>query len=90
MIKVELVKNHGCAHCTQTLETLNKIKPDYPDMKIEEILMTTEEGRKLVQKYMIMSSPGVIINDELAFTGGASESQLRKKLNEYQDGNPSS
>jgi len=83
MIKVQLVKNHGCSHCGQVLDALNSIKPDYPDMEIEEIMMTAENGMKLVQEHAIMTSPGVIINGELAFTGGASESQLRKKLDEY-------
>lgn len=83
MIDVQLVKTHGCSHCAQTLEVLKKIKPDYPDLNIEEVLMTTDKGMELVQKHGIMASPGVIINGKLAFTGGASESQLRKKLNEY-------
>lgn len=83
MIKVQLVKNQDCSYCGQVLETLNSIKPDYPDMEIKEIMMTTEKGMKLVQKHGIMTSPGVIINGKLAFTGGASESQLRKKLDEH-------
>ena len=80
-----MVKTHGCAHCSQTLDTLNRIKPDYPDLKVEEILMTTGRGIELVQKHGIMASPGVIISGKLSFVGGASESQLRKKLNEYKD-----
>lgn len=85
MIKVQLVKNDGCTHCGQVLETLNNIKSDYSGMEIEEIMMTTEKGMNLVQEHSIMTSPGVIINGELAFTGGASESQLRKKLDEYKN-----
>lgn len=85
MIKVELVKNKGCTHCAQVKSLLEKLQLDYPDMQIEEILMTTDKGMKLVQKHGIMASPGVIINGELAFIGGASESQLREKLNEYQN-----
>lgn len=83
MIKVELVKNQGCPSCAQVLGTLNNIKSDYPDMEIKEILMTTKKGMELVQEHSIMTSPGVIINGKLAFTGGASESQLRAKLDEY-------
>ncbi len=83
MIKVQLINSVGCSHCGQVLKTLNDIKSDYPKMEIEEIMMTTERGMKFVLKYGIMTSPGVVINGELAFTGGASEPQLRAKLDEY-------
>lgn len=85
MINVQLVKTQGCAHCAQTLEVLEKIKPDYPNLKVEEILMTTKQGMELVQKHAIMASPGVIINGKLAFQGGATEKQLRKALEEYKN-----
>lgn len=80
MIKVELVKNEGCTHCAQVKALLEKISPDFPDLKVEDILMTTDKGMELVTKHGIMSSPGVIINGKLAFTGGASEKQLREAL----------
>lgn len=84
-IKVQLVKTQGCGHCTQVIEILKKIKPDYPGLTIEEILMTTEKGMTLVQNHGIMASPGVIINGKLAFVGGASEGELRKKLDDYKN-----
>lgn len=40
-------------------------------MRLEEVLMTPDKGMELVTKHGIMSSPGVIINGELAFVGGA-------------------
>ncbi|MCH7730243.1 thioredoxin family protein [Patescibacteria group bacterium] len=82
-IDVQLVKTEHCSHCGQVKDLLEKLAPEFPDMKVQEISMIEEEGMKLVQKYGIMSSPGVIINGKLAFVGGASESQLRNKLNEY-------
>lgn len=83
MINVQLVKTPNCSHCAQVNEVLKKLAPDFPEMKVTEIPMTTEKGMEMVQKYGIMASPGVVINGKLAFTGGASEDQLRKKLNEY-------
>lgn len=82
MIKLQLVKSEGCHHCAEVKKTLEKLKPEFPDLQIEEILMTTDKGMELVQKYGIMSSPGVIINDKLAFTGGGTEKQIREALKE--------
>jgi len=82
-INVQLVKTEHCSHCGQVTELLEKLSPDYPDMKVSIIPMTDKAGLELVQKHGIMASPGVIINDKLAFVGGASESQMRKKLDEY-------
>ncbi len=85
MIDIQLVKTKNCSNCAQVNDLLKKLAPEFPDMKVEEIPMTTEKGIELVQKHSIMASPGVIINGKLAFNGGVSENQLRKKLNEYKN-----
>lgn len=80
MIKVTLVRPEGCAHCAQVTGTLEKLKTDYPDILVEDIDMLTPKGQELVQKYKILASPGILINDDFFASGGASESQLRKKF----------
>jgi glutaredoxin len=86
-LHVELIKTEGCSHCAQVKEILERLKPEYPGLKVEEILMTTDKGMELVGKYGIMASPGVIINGKLAFTGGATEAQIRDALDNAQAGN---
>lgn len=85
MLKITLIHPPGCAHCVAVKDTLNKLKNDYPDISVEEIDMTTEEGQKLVQKYGILSSPGILINDEFFAFGGATEEQFRKKFEEIKN-----
>lgn len=80
MIKVTLIRPSGCQHCVAVKWTLEKLKKDFPDITIEEIEATTQEGESLIQKYGILSSPGILINDELFAMGGATESQLRNKF----------
>lgn len=80
MINLTLVSREGCVHCAQTKELLTKIQPDYPELAVEEIDMTTPKGRELVSQYGIMSSPGVIINGELFSMGGTTEKELRAAL----------
>ncbi|MBI1999444.1 MAG: thioredoxin family protein [Parcubacteria group bacterium] len=82
MIKVTLIRPLGCAHCTAVKATLEKMKNDYPGLTVEEIDMTTPEGQALVQKYNILSSPGILVNDEFFAFGGATEDQFKKKFNE--------
>jgi len=53
---------------------------DFPNVEVEEIDMTTPKGRELVQKYGIMSSSGIVINDELFSTGGVDKNKLVEKL----------
>lgn len=80
MIKVTLIRPQGCSHCAAVKATLDKMKTAYPDLEIEEIDMTTEKGQALVQKFSILSSPGVLVNDEFFAFGGATEDQFRKKF----------
>lgn len=82
MIKVTLIRPSGCSHCGAVKATLEKMKTDYPELMIKEIDMTTPEGQELVQKYGILSSPGILVNDEFFAFGGATEEQFRKKFDE--------
>ena len=82
MIKVTLIRPRGCQHCIAVKATLEKMKSDYPELTIEEIDMTTPEGQALVQKYNILSSPGILVNDEFFAFGGATEDQFKKKFDE--------
>ena len=54
-------------------------------MQIEEIDVVTPKGMELVQKYGIMASPGIIINNELFSTGALNKEDFVKKLNELRN-----
>ena len=82
MLKVTLIRPDGCAHCKAVKATLEELKKDYPDLTVEEIDMMTPEGQELVQKHGILSSPGILINDEFFVFGGATEEQFREKFEE--------
>lgn len=81
MIHVTLIRPDGCAHCKAVKGTLEAMKPAYPDIVIEEVDMVTSEGQALVQKYRILSSPGILVNGEFFAMGGATEQQFREKFN---------
>ena len=81
MIKVTLIRPDGCAHCKEVKATLETLKEQY-QIEIVEIDMLTPEGQEMVQKHGILSSPGILINDELFAFGGATEDQFREKFGE--------
>ncbi|MAZ40858.1 hypothetical protein CL654_01975 [bacterium] len=80
MIKVTLIRPDGCGHCKAVKNTLEDMKAEYPDIVVEEVDMVTKEGQEMVQKYGIMSSPGILINDEFFSMGGATKDQLKEKF----------
>lgn len=80
MIQVTLIRPDGCAHCKAVKGTLEGMKSEYPDLVVEEVDMVTPEGQALVQKYRILSSPGILVNDEFFSFGGATEQQFREKF----------
>ncbi len=82
MFKVTLIHPDGCAHCEAVKTTLEEMKSEYPDITIEEIDMVTPEGQELVKKYGILSSPGILVNDDFFAFGGATKEQFKEKFDE--------
>lgn len=82
MINIKFVTVPGCHECAKAKQIFEELKPQYPEMQITEINVTSPEGMALVQKYGILSSPGIIINDELFSTGALNKNEFIKKLNE--------
>lgn len=71
----------GCHSCEAAKKIFDEIMPDFSGkIEVKEIDMTMPEGQELVQKYGIMSSPGIVINEELFSTGGVDKAKLVEKL----------
>lgn len=80
MINIQLVSTPGCTHCEDVRKVLHEIKPQYPQIQIQELDATNPDGLELVTKHGILASPGVIINGELFATGGINKESVIKKL----------
>lgn len=81
-VKVEMLTSPGCHNCKKFLEFWEPIAGDWPNVSFKELNVIDPEGQELAQKYMIMSSPGIILNDELFSTGGVSQDEFLDKLKE--------
>lgn len=81
MIKIQELSSPGCSHCASAKKILEEeIKPNFPDVEIEYIDILSEDGQKMIQKYSVMSSPAIIINNELFSVGGLNKDKLIKKV----------
>lgn len=72
----------GCQICRMFEEFWKSIETDWPTVKYENISVATPEGQSLASKYMIFSSPGIIINGELFSSGGFDKEKFIVKLKE--------
>ncbi len=81
MIKIQFLTMVGCHNCAEVKKIFDEVMPDFKDkVEVDEIDIVTPEGQELVQKYSVMASPGIIINDELFSTGGVHKEKLVEKL----------
>jgi len=72
----------GCHICRQFEEFWHTIEKDWSNVTYKNVSVTTPEGQEIVQKHMIMASPGIILNGELWATGGFNKEKFIQKLQE--------
>lgn len=78
MIEILFITVPGCAQCAKAKAVIEKVKADFPDMRVTYVDAT--EHPEILQKYKIMSAPGIVVNGKLAFTGGLNEASFRELL----------
>ena len=81
-ISLDVLSAPGCHICKVFDDYWHSIEKDWPNVTYRKIEVTTEEGQALAQKYMIFSSPGVILNGELWAVGGFDRDKFIQKLKE--------
>ena len=81
-IILEILSSPGCVHCAEFKKYWESVKDRFPEVETREIDLTSDKGQEMVQKYMIMASPGVIINEELFSIGGVNKEKFEAKLKE--------
>lgn len=81
-INLELITSPGCHNCEAFKAFWETVKADWPQVDFKDVSVLTPEGQTLVQKHMIMSSPGLLLNGELFSTGGVNQQEFLNKLKE--------
>jgi len=81
MNQIQFLTIPGCHNCEAAKKIFDEVMPEFKDrFEVKEFDMTAPDGQELMQKYGVMASPGIIINDELFSTGGVSKEKLLEKL----------
>lgn len=70
----------GCHNCAAAKKIFDEVIPDFPEVEVVEIDITSSEGQELVAKHAVLASPGIIIDGELFSTGGVNRDKLVEKL----------
>lgn len=78
MVDVMVLTTPACTSCAAVERMLDKLGVKY------EVIDVTERP-EMLQKYPIMTAPGIVINGKLEFTGIPKETALAKKLKAAQD-----
>lgn len=81
-IILEELTSPGCHNCKAFEEFWHSVEGQFPNVLYKNISVTSPEGTEIASKYMILASPGIIINGELFSMGGFNQEKFIKKIKE--------
>lgn len=73
MVKIEILTTPGCASCKRVEKMLN-------DFGVKYKIIDITKNPNILQKYSVMTAPGIVINDKLEFSGVPGKEELKEKL----------
>ena len=73
MVKVQILTTPGCVSCVEVKKMLDAMKVKYEVIDIVK-------NPLILEKYQIMTAPGIVINGKLKFTGVPSKKELRNLI----------
>ena len=79
-IEVRLVSGFGCKPCDRVKERLRGLQADFPELRVIEVDIGSEEGTALAMRYRLAALPGILVNGRMALVGDVSEALLRREL----------
>lgn len=84
MIDMLFITVPNCAQCAKAKHVIEKVQPDFPELKVEYLDVTVHP--EILQKYRVLSAPGIVINGKLEYTGGLDETAFREHLKKLSGG----
>lgn len=73
MAKIQLLTTPNCSNC-------KKVEKMLDEMKVKYSVVDITKKPEMLKKYPFMTSPGIVINNKLEFSGSPSKEALKKKL----------
>lgn len=81
-VALDVLTSLGCVNCKLFEEFWHSIEKDWPNVIFRHVDVTTPEGQEMARKFMILASPGIILNGELWATGGFKKEKFVTKITE--------
>ena len=81
-VSLEVLHSPGCQICRMFDDFWQGIAKDWPNVAYKKLDVTTPEGQEMTQKYMVFSSPAIVLNGELFAMGGFDRDKFIQKLKE--------
>ena len=78
MVNLKIISSPWCASCEKAKNLINIVVKDYDYLNIENIELV--EHPEVAIHYWIMSSPWVVINEQLVFSWDVDEKKLRTEI----------
>ncbi len=73
MARVQILTTPNCGGCKVVERMLD-------EMGVKYQIIDVTKNPKILEKYPIMTAPGIVINGKLEFSGVPSKEELKKKL----------
>lgn len=73
MANVKILTTPNCSNC-------KKVEKMLDEMKVKYTVIDITKKPEMLKKYPFMTSPGIVINNKLEFSGVPSKEALKKKL----------
>jgi len=78
MVNLKIISSPWCASCEKAKNLILKISSEYEYLNVEEIKLI--DNPEVAIKYWIMSSPWIVINEQLVFSWWVNEDDLRNEI----------
>jgi len=78
--RLEYVTIPGCADCRRFEQLLDRVRPDFPELEVEEVASETPRGMALSVGRGALRFPVIVLDDEILAVETIEESVLRAAL----------
>lgn len=79
-MKIEILTSPGCAKCRLAEKRIRDVIGGLAEKSIQVSSVDITENPEIARKHMLFSTPGIVINGELAFAGMPKVEELRRKI----------
>ncbi|MFQ6051011.1 MAG: thioredoxin family protein [Candidatus Hydrothermarchaeota archaeon] len=82
MIKIEVFTTPSCRYCPYALDVVMRASREFDNVIVEEIDVSTKEGKKRARDLNVLNTPTIAINGTIYFSGVPSKKAVVKAISD--------